>query len=560
MYHRRNVAIQETKLAIAKSRRPHFCRVPLAMILAMVLIAGALPAMSRAQAGGGGDDDQSSGSAADSSQSGNGQTSCGPGTGIQCPQGSNGAGNGTVGGQLPWQNGFSQGQRPNAGLIGPQPVGRANGPQRTTPTTKPAVPQPTELLANPDFLSACPAIPIQAEMTPIQEEDNPNTVINPNQRYPYNEGYPYTSAAEAANANAAAGTNQLNQNPGAEPTPRNSGEAPNPTVTQDANQVYRFFNPEGSLGGSQGAQGTQGTQGPQQRYIYSEAEANRIRTEAARERNLDFYSNPPDAPRLYGGIPYCDLPSVRDLNQMVPNGFGIPPKRFGSDAFFIGAGNADELPMDVPVGPDYVLGPGDSIMVNMWGGQSARIEQMIDRQGQISLPEAGAIAVTGLTIASAQRAIQSALNSQFQNEHVELSMGRVRTVRVYVVGDVQQPGAYDLSALSTPLNALYLAGGPTSRGSLRILRQYRGGDLVKEFDLYDFLLKGLRGDPGRLQPGDTILVPPAGPQVTVRGYVRRPAIYELHGETTLNQVLDLAGVAPGYSQPERDSRAARGGS
>ena len=217
------------------------------------------------------------------------------------------------------------------------------------------------------------------------------------------------------------------------------------------------------------------------------------------------------------------------------------PKRFGSDAFFIGAGNVNELPMDLPVGPDYVLGPGDTIMVNMWGGQSARLEQMVDRQGQISLPEVGAIPVVGLTIAGAQAALQMALNNQFHDEHVEISLGRVRTVRVYVVGDVQQPGAYDLSALSTPLNALYLAGGPTSRGSMRTLRQYRDGKLVKEFDLYDFLLKGLRGDPGRLQPGDTILVPPAGTQVTVRGYVRRPAIYELHGETTLDQVLDLAG-------------------
>ena len=109
-------------------------------------------------------------------------------------------------GSFTWQNGFTQGQRPNSGMIGPQPVGRANGPQRTIPMTKPAVPQPTEFMENPDFLSACPAMPIQAEMIPIEEEENPNTVINPNQRYPYNQGYPYTSAAEA-NANAAASTN-----------------------------------------------------------------------------------------------------------------------------------------------------------------------------------------------------------------------------------------------------------------------------------------------------------------------------------------------------------------
>ena len=99
----------------------------------------------------------------------------------------------------------------------------------------------------------------------------------------------------------------------------------------------------------------------------------------------------------------------------------------------------------------------------------------------------------------------------------------MRSVRVYVVGDVQRPGAYDISALSTPLNALYAAGGPTARGSLRTLRQYRGSRLVREIDLYEFLLRGVRSDVDRLLPGDTILVPPIGPQVTVAGMVRRPA-------------------------------------
>jgi protein involved in polysaccharide export with SLBB domain len=106
---------------------------------------------------------------------------------------------------------------------------------------------------------------------------------------------------------------------------------------------------------------------------------------------------------------------------------------------------------------------------------------------------------------------------------------------------VQRPGAYDVSSLSTPLSALYAAGGPTSRGSLRILRQYRGDHLVREIDLYDFLLKGVRSDAERLLPGDTLLVPGVGPQVTVEGMVHRPAIYELNGEKTLDQVIDLAG-------------------
>ncbi len=234
------------------------------------------------------------------------------------------------------------------------------------------------------------------------------------------------------------------------------------------------------------------------------------------------------------------MPSLHDLYTQIP-ATGGKLQRFGSNAFIVGTGNANELPMDLPAGPDYVLGPGDSLIVNMWGGQSNRLTRMIDRQGQIELPEAGTIMISGMTIAQAQSAIQQALSAQFQNEHVEISLGRLRTVRVYVVGDVQRPGAYDVSSLSTPLSALYAAGGPTSRGSLRLLRQYRGNELVREIDLYDFLLKGVRSDVERLLPGDTLLVPPFGPQVTVEGMVHRPAIYELNGEKTLNQVLELAG-------------------
>ena len=238
--------------------------------------------------------------------------------------------------------------------------------------------------------------------------------------------------------------------------------------------------------------------------------------------------------------PYKNLPSLYDLYTQIPASGG-KLQRFGSNAFIVGTGNANELPMDLPAGPDYVLGPGDDLIVNMWGGQSNRLSRTIDRQGQIDLPQAGTIMINGMTIAEAQNAIQQALGAQFNNEHVEISLGRLRTVRVYVVGDVQRPGAYDVSSLSTPLSALYAAGGPTSRGSLRILRQYRGDHLVREIDLYDFLLKGVRSDVERLLPGDTLMVPPFGSQVTVEGMVHRPAIYELNGEKTLNQVIDLAG-------------------
>lgn len=257
-------------------------------------------------------------------------------------------------------------------------------------------------------------------------------------------------------------------------------------------------------------------------------------------------SRTPQAPqtgelRRLTPVPYANMPSLRDLYSQEISAPG-KLRRFGSDAFLFGTGNANLLPMDLPVGPDYVLGPGDNLIVNMWGSQSARLIRQVDPQGMIALPGAGTVTMTGLTMSQAQTAIQNALNAQFRDEHVELSLGRVRTVRVYVVGDVQRPGAYDISSLSTPLNALYAAGGPTSQGSLRTLKVYRNNKQVEQIDLYDFLLHGVRGGDGyRLQSGDTILVPPVGPQVSVSGMVRRPAIYELKGKEDLKNVLDLAG-------------------
>ena len=237
---------------------------------------------------------------------------------------------------------------------------------------------------------------------------------------------------------------------------------------------------------------------------------------------------------------YWDMSSLYDLYKQLPARTGRL-ERFGSDVFVSGARNANEFPIDLPVGPDYVLGVGDSLMVNMWGAHSDRLSTFIDRLGQVVLPEAGPILINGLTIGQAQSAIQKALSTQFQDVHVEISLGRLRTVRVYVVGDVQRPGAYDVSSLSTPLSAFIAAGGPTARGSLRILQHYRGKQLVGQVDLYDFLLHGIRSPDDRLLPGDTVMVPAVGSQVSVGGMVHHPAVYELNGELNLKQVIDLAG-------------------
>jgi protein involved in polysaccharide export with SLBB domain len=255
------------------------------------------------------------------------------------------------------------------------------------------------------------------------------------------------------------------------------------------------------------------------------------------QRYDDSWLNPKTLPKTN---PYPSLPSARDLYTQFPEQ-AKPLKRFGSDIFRPDVVGMTNFPMDLPAGADYVLGPGDTVTIDIWGGVSQRMSRPVDREGRLSLPDAGPVVVSGLTMAQAQKVVQAALAPQYHDARVELSVTRLHTVRVYVVGDVQRPGAYDISSLSTPLNALYAAGGPTATGSLRVVKHYRGDRLLSEMDLYDLLISGVRKSIEHLEAGDTILVPPVGPLVAVSGMVKRPAIYELKNETQLTDVLEMAG-------------------
>jgi protein involved in polysaccharide export with SLBB domain len=238
--------------------------------------------------------------------------------------------------------------------------------------------------------------------------------------------------------------------------------------------------------------------------------------------------------------PYADIPSLYDM-YVQASAHQKPTERFGLDVFRNSANDPAVIPMDLPVGPDYVLGPGDGLEIDLWGGVSQRLFRVVDREGRVALPEAGPLLVSGRNLGEVQQAVQQVLRTEFRDISADVSLSRLRTVRVYVVGDVGEPGAYDISSLSTPLNALFAAGGVTPRGSLRALKHYRGKQLVEEVDAYDLLLHGVRSDLHRLENGDTLLVPPIGPQVTVDGMVRRSAIYELRDENSLADVLELAG-------------------
>jgi protein involved in polysaccharide export with SLBB domain len=265
---------------------------------------------------------------------------------------------------------------------------------------------------------------------------------------------------------------------------------------------------------------------------------------------IDDSPSPPDReantitsepPVLRRAAPY-NLASLRDLYTQIPDS-SDKLKRFGSEAFVRRdrATVSASAPLDMPIGPDYVLGPGDSLTIDLWGGISQTLSRVVSPDGHLSLPEAGDIQIAGLTLEKAQGLIQEALKKQYRNVQVSVMLSKLRTIRVYVVGDVQRPGAYEISSLGSALSALYAAGGPTAVGSLRILKHYRGTQLIGAVDLYDFLLRGVRETEDRLQAGDTLAVPAAGPQVAIWGAVKRPAIYELKDKTNLATLFEDAG-------------------
>ncbi|WP_305046427.1 SLBB domain-containing protein [Geoalkalibacter sp.] len=194
-----------------------------------------------------------------------------------------------------------------------------------------------------------------------------------------------------------------------------------------------------------------------------------------------------------------------------------------------------------PVGPDYVLGPGDTLDIHLWGSIDGRYETVIDRNGVISIPRVGTVSLWGQTLAQGRESIRREISKYFSNFEMNVSMGELRSIQVFLVGEVQNPGTYTVSSMATILNALTLAGGPSRNGSLRAVQLVRGGQKAAEIDFYDFFTAGDRSRDLRLQAGDTIHVPIAGAQVGIAGDVRRPAIYELKGGETLGDLLRLAG-------------------
>ncbi len=215
-------------------------------------------------------------------------------------------------------------------------------------------------------------------------------------------------------------------------------------------------------------------------------------------------------------------------------------KQFGYD-FFKNSLQLTSAIDAMPAATDYQLGPGDVLNLNVWGAVNLRQELIVSRNGDLVIPKVGPVRVWGLPFDKAQAAVKEALSHSYRNFEMSLTLGKLRSIQVYVVGEVEAPGNYPVSSLATVINALAAAGGPSQNGSLRTIRITRGSQTVATVDLYDMLLSGDRNKDVQLQNGDTIFVPVIGPVVAVAGEVRRPAIYELNGKTTLAEMLQMAG-------------------
>lgn len=240
-----------------------------------------------------------------------------------------------------------------------------------------------------------------------------------------------------------------------------------------------------------------------------------------------------------GSVP-ADPPTA--FQRFVADSTGRTLPIFGQELFSGADAGAYASVQNVPAPSDYVIGVGDEVQLQVWGGVDGNMALTVDRNGQVNIPKVGAVTVAGVRAGDLDSVLQRQIGRVFSNFKVNASLGRMRSIQVYVVGQARRPGAYTVSSLSTLVNALFASGGPGPNGSMRSIELRRGGALVATLDLYGFITSGRADGDMHLLPGDVIVIPPSGPRVALMGALDTPAIYELkpQGES-LRQLLGYAG-------------------
>jgi protein involved in polysaccharide export with SLBB domain len=238
-----------------------------------------------------------------------------------------------------------------------------------------------------------------------------------------------------------------------------------------------------------------------------------------------------------------------DFQRFVQAGTGRLLPMFGAN-LFQSAPSTFAPSESVPVPGEYVIGPGDELIIRSSGMLELELRPTVDRDGQIVIPKVGTVQVAGVRRADLERYLTQQVSRSFRNFTLSATLGQLRSIDIYVVGQARRPGKYTVSSLSTLVNALFASGGPNANGSMRRVRLVRSDRSAVSIDLYDFIVKGDKSKDVKLLPGDVIVFPPAGPRIAVSGAVNTPAVYELiSNDTPIREVLALSGGLPILASP-----------
>ena len=238
-----------------------------------------------------------------------------------------------------------------------------------------------------------------------------------------------------------------------------------------------------------------------------------------------------------------------EFQRFVLSATGQSLRLFGFELF--GRESSFSAVQAAPVTAGYILGPGDEIVLQINGLLDATERLVIDRDGRIMVPKVGPLNLAGVPLNEAEKTISAHIGRVFRNFSVSVTMGRLRSIEVYVVGQARKPGKHLVSSLSSLVNALFEVGGPTANGSLRAIELRRAGKKIATIDLYAFLAAGDNSSDTQLLAGDILYIPPAGPRAALLGTLNAPAIYELRVGETINDILALSGGLPTLAAPQK---------
>nr|WP_164503555.1 SLBB domain-containing protein [Pleionea sediminis] len=231
---------------------------------------------------------------------------------------------------------------------------------------------------------------------------------------------------------------------------------------------------------------------------------------------------------------------AQDSNPTLKSESPLDLQPFGYD-LFAGEPTTFAPATQIPVPVNYIIGPGDTLEIQLFGKMSQQLSLLVNRDGQINFPELGPISLTGLSFSEAKQLLHKRIKEQMIGVDAAISLGELRSIQVFILGEAYKPGSYTVSSLSTMTNALFVSGGINDIGSLRNIQLKRSGQLVSSLDLYDLLMRGDTSNDARLFPGDVIYIPPVGKTASINGAVKRPAIYELKNEKDVKDLVRLAG-------------------